>query len=423
MRFVTPLALGLMLALGSAPAAMAKDKKDDQQQGPQLKLSKEFIAAAVKAQDAMKANDFAGAKAALDAAEPLATTPDEQYQLNALRLNVGLQAKDEVLQRKAVEAMLASGKVAPADVGKYNFFAGQFATNAGDFDGAAAHFQKAADAGYDPVNTNLLIAESHFKKAIGGGSTITPAGRPEAELGLASLRKAIDLQKASGQPVPANWYQRGFSIAYVAGSASAPEWAALNVSADPTPKNWRNVLRVYQDEHRDLTVRENLDLMRLMLLTGAMDSERDFAEYADAANKSGLPGEVKSVIDQGRSSGKLAAAKLNDYYQIATTAIPKDKASLPASEADSAKAANGKTAASTADAYLSYAEFAKAANLYKLALQKGGVDANEVNTRLGIALAQSGDSAGAKAAFGAVSGGNRKAIANFWLLYLSTKAA
>jgi hypothetical protein len=52
--------------------------------------------------------------------------------------------------------------------------------------------------------------------------------------------------------------------------------------------------------------------------------------------------------------------------------------------------------------------------MYRAALSKGGVDANEVNTRLGIALARSGDKAGAQAAFGAVTGNPRAGIAALW---------
>jgi hypothetical protein len=46
-------------------------------------------------------------------------------------------------------------------------------------------------------------------------------------------------------------------------------------------------------------------------------------------------------------------------------------------------------------------------------LQKGGVDAGEVNTRLGIALAAQGDKAGATAAFDAVKGAPRADLAGF----------
>src|SRR3546814_19582267 len=74
---------------------------------------------------------------------------------------------------------------------------------------------------------------------------------------------------------------------------------------------------------------------------------------------------------------------LSEVYSLASGKIASDKASLAAGERDAAKAANGKIAASIGDAYLGYGDYAKAATLYRLGLQKGSVDANEVNTRLG----------------------------------------
>ena len=53
-------------------------------------------------------------------------------------------------------------------------------------------------------------------------------------------------------------------------------------------------------------------------------------------------------------------------------------------------------------------------------MQKGGVDADTVNTRLGIALANSGDKAGAQAAFDTVKTEPRPGIAGLWLAYLAS---
>ena len=63
----------------------------------------------------------------------------------------------------------------------------------------------------------------------------------------------------------------------------------------------------------------------------------------------------------------------------------------------------------TADAYYGYGQYAKAAALYRAALQKGGEDPNLVNLRLGIALAQAGNRAEAETAFRAVTGAARRA--------------
>ena len=51
------------------------------------------------------------------------------------------------------------------------------------------------------------------------------------------------------------------------------------------------------------------------------------------------------------------------------------------------------------------------------------MDADTVNTRLGIALARSGDKAGAKEAFAQVKGAPRADIAAFWTTYVDQAPA
>ena len=104
----------------------------------------------------------------------------------------------------------------------------------------------------------------------------------------------------------------------------------------------------------------------------------------------------------------------------ASAKVAGDLSSLAASEKRASTDAAGKIAAGTADAYLGYGQDSKAAPLYKLALQKGQVDNDTVNTRLGIALARQGQSAEAKQAFAAVTG-PRADIAKYWMLWLDTK--
>src|SRR3546814_9130177 len=88
------------------------------------------------------------------------------------------------------------------------------------------------------------------------------------------------------------------------------------------------------------------------------------------ASKTGIYGEVKSAIDAGRSKGVLSASQGGDLYQTAVPKIAGDKGSLGTAEADAKKAANGKIAAATADAYLGYGDYAKAAAMFELAKQK-----------------------------------------------------
>ncbi|MFT3966283.1 MAG: hypothetical protein QM690_10415 [Sphingobium sp.] len=430
MRLMSALALGLMVpaagaVLIAAPATAQKKGKDA---APALKPSANFVKAYQEADKAIKGGDPAASQAAIAAAEQAASNEDDKYLLGSLKLNLGLGQKDQKQQRAGLEQMLASGKTPAADVGKFSFFVGQFALQDKDYDGAIQRFNTAVGAGYNGADAEVMLAESYFGKATTGGNVannqLTPAGKQIANQGLDHLKKAIEAQKAAGQTPDPSWYSRGFRMAALSQSPDAAYWSSSTLKSGGDPENWRIALRTFQDSHKTLSRDESIDLLRLMAATGSLKDSYSYGEYADAALKAGLFGEVKSVIDKGRSAGHLQPTQFADIYKIASDGIPADRASLPSSESNASKAPTGRPAAATANAYLGYGDNAKAATLYRLALQKGGVNNDEINTRLGIALARSGDNAGAKAAFGAITTpGARKEIADYWTTWLDSKTA
>jgi hypothetical protein len=138
-------------------------------------------------------------------------------------------------------------------------------------------------------------------------------------------------------------------------------------------------------------------------------------------DRGGLPGEEQTVLESGIRAGKLGGTEAPQMLRSASAHIAEDRASLASSEQKARSAATGTIAANTAAAYAGYGDYAKAADLYRLALQKGGVDPNVVNTRLGIVLALGGRKAEAEAAFHAVTG-PRTELAALWLTWLSTRS-
>ena len=107
---------------------------------------------------------------------------------------------------------------------------------------------------------------------------------------------------------------------------------------------------------------------------------------------------------------------------IASARIAGDKASLPGLEKDARlPSAALATLSGAGDAFLSYGEAAKAAEFYKLALAKPGVNVPVMQTRLGIAQVDMGDYAGAQASFAKVEG-PRKPLAQLWTIYAQQKA-
>lgn len=424
MKMVSKLALGLALALGmggmaAEPAlAQKKGKKEEQKAGWSPKLSKEFRAPAEAVQKAVAAGDFATAAASLAQAEAAAKTPDEKYFVGSLRLSIAQGTKNTAEQRKAVEEMIASGSGPAENRGQLNFYAGNFAYQANDHARAIQYLTAAQQAGYVHTDSagqptrdvDLLLAEAHFK------SNQVPQG-------LALVERLIQSERAAGRTPPKDWYSRAASVAYQSKNpAEVAKWTRMQVEAYPTAENWRSALVIYQ-QGANLDNPATLDLLRLMRASKALTSERDYYEYADLAQRGGLVGEAKAVIDEGRAAGVFNSSNraINDIYTQANGQVKQDRASLPAAEKSAASGANGKAAAATGDAYLGYGDYAKAAAMYQLALQKGGVDANTINTRLGIALARGGQKDAAKAAFAAVTG-PRAELAQFWVAWLNQPA-
>lgn len=412
MKTVSRAAFGLALAMGVAvplavsPAMAAKEKKEKPAPAKAWQLSKEFRAAYIPADAAVKAN-APDAIAKIEAAEAVVKNGDEKYIAGTLRLTLGQATKNAKLQLDGIIAMIASGSAAPVDAPKLNMAAGQLAYQAGNYTDAKKYLAEAIRLGNPGVDANLLLAEANFKL----GTTLE---------GLTALDGAVKAEQAAGRKAPAEWYGRAAAMAYKAKmTGETAKWTREQVRAYPTPENWRSALVIYRDS-ANLDNQTLIDLFRLMHDTKALAGERDFFEYASLAITGALPGEAKTVIEEGFASGAVSKSSraVAERLTDANAKIPSDKASVVSDEKRAASAPDGRLAANTGSAYLAYGDYAKAIDLFRLAQKKGGIDADVVNTRLGIALARAGQKDAARAAFQAVTGPARKEVAQFWLLWL-----
>lgn len=420
---VSKLALVLALAagVGMTGPAIAKEKPAAAAQagGWSPQLGKAFRNAAAPLQKAIQAKDYATAQSLLPAAESAAQAPDEKFVLGQFKLQIATGANDQAGQQKAVDEMIGSG-AGPADMkGQLLFYQGQFAYKANNYPLAIQALSAAKQAGYAPKDANgaptqdlnLLLAESYFKAN-------------QVQQGLATVDSAIQAEKAAGRKPPQEWYGRAASMAYKAKlMPEVSKWTREQVVDYPTAENWRSALVIYGDANH-FDDQTQLDLMRLQRFAGALSGERDYYEYAILADKVGLPGEAKGVVDEGKAKGAYNAGSkaINEIGAAVGAKVAADKASLAAAEKNAGSAATGRAALGTADAYFGYGDYAKAATLYKLALQKGGVDANTANLRLGMALAKAGQAAEAKQAFAQVTSGPRAELAKFWTLWVTQSA-
>lgn len=424
MKTISRVAVAAALMAGVAGVAVstpaiAKEKKAADA-GPSLKLSKEVQNPASAAQTAIAAKDYATAATQLATAQAAVKSDDDKYIVAALQLQMevskiqdaragGGQVSDEPL-KAPLDALIANPKTPAADLPKYNYQRGIMAANAKDTQGALAFFQRAQQLGYNDPNLGLQMVKLKMEAGdIAGGS--------------ADLEKAIDAQTAAGQKPDEALYR--YAIAKTNQKKMGPQtvgWIKRYVVAYPTSKNWRDGIVTYgmtQSSAVTLDKPQKVDLYRLMRSAKALADQYDYENYAQWTYDMGLPYETKAVLEEGKANGKIPAnsSSANDLLRVANQAIATE-GSLSGVEAKAKAGANGRIAANTGDAYLGMGNWAKAIELYKVALEKGGVDADTVNTRMGIALAGAGDKAAAKAAFALVKTAPRSDIAGLWTLYL-----
>jgi tetratricopeptide (TPR) repeat protein len=403
MKPVSLFALGL--ALSTSAVALVPTLAQAPKEAP-ANLSPAFRKSFIEAQAAQKAGNAADLLTKLTALDATATLPDEKYFAAVMRFEYSKLTKDRAVTRQAVNGMIASASPLMKNLPDLLFNSGALAFEAGDYADAVAKLTEADRVGSKDINRLVLAAESSFKLN-------------QTAQGLAFLERAAGEQKAAGKEVPQDWYRRGLSVALKAKqTADITKWSRLLVQGYPTLDNWRDALVLYRDGNR-LDPLVQLDVFRLMRQTASLKGERDFYDYAEVANSRALPGEGKAVIEEGFASNPAlkSSRAVGEIYTLVSGKIAADSASVTRDEASSRVAKTGVLAGNTGNAYLAYGKFDKAIELLTLALTKGGVDADAVNTRLGIALTKSGNKAGARKAFAAV-GGVRAEVARFWTLYL-----
>jgi hypothetical protein len=415
MKIVSKMALAIALGGMALAAPTFAAKKEDKPAASAAKATPAVQKAAYDAQKAADAGDFPTALSNYATAKAAIVSDDDKMMVGQVGYHIYQKNKDRKLYMEAVTLMIDSGK-AKADVlpQLYEIQGQLFAVENKDNASAAASFQKAYDAGAPIDEIVPLLVESY---ALSG----------QTSKALTALNAAIAKQNAAGKPIPTDWYQKGVQIGYRP-KATPAEMPAINaqlidlaqkwVASDPQAHNWNAALRVYEEKSNpDNDTR--IDVMRLLRAAGALEGAYDYREYAEDVYLR-FPNEAMQVLQEGAGKNVInltAKGDAADIMGIVKGKVAADKASLPAADKSARAAANGKAALSTADAYVGYGDYAKAIDLYKVALAKGGVDANLVNIHLGWAQALSGDSAGAKTSFAAVTG-SRKPLADFWIIHL-----
>ena len=156
----------------------------------------------------------------------------------------------------------------------------------------------------------------------------------------------------------------------------------------------------------NFNARFDLDLYRLLELTGNLEDAIEYIDMANLALKAGLPAEASRMVEQAYSAGLLGkgsdAVNHQKLRQQIQQRLTEDVKALPALE-KSAKDANA--LASLADVYASQQKWEQAQLNYSKAIAMGGLR-REAETRLhaGIVLFKAGQKEEARKMWDSVQG-------------------
>ena len=414
---LTTTALGLVLALVAAPiaaqmysppsSAPQQTTTGDQpnQKQPQIQPSSGARKAIVDLQTAVNANEFAKVPGLVAAAQSVAKTKEDRYIIGQLQVKAALAAKDNVMLSAAIDTVAASGYVDQAKVAELYMGLGTTFYNAKDFARAATAYERAASLNPRSPDPLINIAESRY-------------GMGQKAEAVATFQRAIQATIAAGQKPREDLLKRTAGIAYEASLPTAADLSRQWVAAYPSPGSWHDAVAIYRNLNKP-DVEGTLVLFRLMQATNSLQGAADYSLFATAAADQSNFNEAKAVIDQG-----IAANQVDPANPLFRDLIAAMKTKPVATEADLNAALKMAPSAGAqiriGDRFYGSGNYAKAAEVYRAALGKPGVDANVANLHLGMALARTGDKAGAAAALNAVSGPHAP-LAKYWLLYLSTR--
>lgn len=372
----------------------------------QYRLNNEECTAIAPVLQAIAAQDWAGARAALPAAQAAARSSDSRYVVAQAMLHIGVGANDPALQAQAIDAMLASGGAQESEMRPLYENQLRLALEAGDT-ARAEQAQARLDA-MNPNDPSRFIRQAQLRVRANDF-----AGA------LALYQQAMQTAQAAGQPIPADWRQQMAALAYQGRLPDAARYFREWLQAAPNVNAWHDTLAIQAEAATSNALK--LDIYRLMRAAGALLAERDFVQYAEAANDARVWGEVAAVLEDGLRRNLITsnAGYARERLQANSTRVTNDRPSLAGERSAALAGRDAEVVLRLADAYFGYGQYSEAAELYSAALERGA-DADLANTRLGAALALGGQRADAEAAFRAVRGVRRE-LAELWLFWLSQR--
>lgn len=367
------------------------------------------------------------------------------------------EAQKQMTAKKYKEALVSIGQAeAVGGLTPYESFVasqmrGAASAGAGDSAAAAAAFEKVLAAKRLPQEEQLKITEAvagtylrakNYPKAIqwiqaykdgGGTKADTLAFLPQAYYLAGDFKKSSQessaliaaAEKGGGKPSEDQLKLLASSLQKSNDMVGYTQTLEKLVLYHPTPAYWADVIQRTATKpgfSRNL----DLDMYRLLKITGNLSQAKDYMEAAQLAVQVGLPGEAKVFVEDAYTKkifGTGAATDTERQTRLKTLVDKKyedDKKIIASTDAQAAAAPSGDPLVKTGLAYVTYGDAAKGLPMMEQGIQKGQLKAiDQSKLHLGYAYFIAGKAAEADKAFKNVGGADgSKDFARLWGLYM-----
>ena len=381
------------LVISAAALAFAQEKKETirPEVGKPLQAAQELL-------KAQKPKDALGEIGKADAVPN--KTPLESYLVDRMRASAAAAAGDVPMAIQAFEAVIASGRLTPAEqLPMIQALAGSYYRNK-DYPKAiawAARYYR--EGGTDP-SLRLLLIHSYYQNG---------------EYDAAAQESLADIQadEKGGKPPPEDRLQLLANAYLKLGDTNRYAYALEKlVTYYPKKEYWTDLILRTQ-KRPTFGERLSLDVMRLRLANGTLETPEEYMELAQMALQAGFPAEAMQVVEKGYEAKLLGMGANADRHkrmrELAQKQLADDRKALAQKKTLDAALAqkDGIALVDIGYAFVTDGQFDKGLELMERGIAKGVSDAKrpqDAKLHLGVAYYMAGQKDKAAAIFPTVEG-------------------
>ncbi len=363
-----------------------------------------------QAQSQIKQGNAKGALATLRDADKAAKTDDERFLVEQVRASAASSAGDWNTAAASFEKLLDSGKLSASQRSQYSEGLVGIYMRAGDLNKANATILKLLQKGNDPKlrayllqnyykQGNVAALEQELRKAEQSGRL------SEDELGMLAN---IQLKKNDK-----------------AGYVQTIERLAASY---PKAQYWNDLLNRVQGKP-GFSGRLAVDVYRLKLANNLMKKPSEFMEMAQLVLQAKAPAEALKVIDKGYKAGALGtgadAERHKRLKDLAEKNLAEQNKGVAALEAEYTTAKDNDALVGLGYALVQAGQADKGLKMMEAAIKAGGLRyADEAKLRLGEAYAAAGKKQQAINTLKSVGGKDGSAdLARYWIMAINRPIA